>query len=281
MRKEVLGKGLEALIPKKKKPEEDFVYLSVDEIKPSQFQPRKCFNRKDLAELAQSIKEKGFIQPILVRPDSRGGYEVVAGGRRLEAANLLGRKEIPALIKDFDNKDSFIAAIVENLQRKNLNPLEEAEALERLRREFNFSLDEISQFLSKDKATIANTIRLLKLPDKIKKALEEGLLNRSQARTILSFKGSAAQEKVFYKILQKGLTVRDVEKQAAKKKNQPKINPFIAEAENKLQQILGTKVIISNNKKNKGKIIIQYYSLEDFERIVKKIEPSKGGKSSF
>ncbi len=272
MGKKVLGKGLDALIPKKKvSGDEQFVYLPVDKVQPNQFQPRNHLNQKDLSELTLSIKEKGFIQPILARPIGGDAYEVVAGGRRLEAAKLLGRKEIPAVIRDLDNKDAFISALVENLQRKDLNPLEEAQALERLRSEFNFSLDEIAQFLSKDKATVANTIRLLKLPEKIKKALKERLINRSQARTILSFKSKPQQEKIFYKILQKGLTVRDVEKQAAKRSQKRRVDPFVLEAEEKLQARLGTKVRITQSKSKKGKIIIQYYSLDDFERIIKKI----------
>jgi len=273
MGKKVLGKGLEALIPKKKVlgNGENFIHLSVNKVQPNQFQPRKQFNQKDLSELTQSIKEQGFIQPILARCVGDDVYEVVAGGRRLEAAKLLGRKEIPAIIKDLDNKDSFIAAIVENLQRTNLSPIEEAEALERLREEFNFSLDEIAKLLGKDKTTVLNTIRLLKLPAKIKKALEEKLINRSQARTILSFKSQAQQEKIFYKILQKGLTVRDVEKKAAKTAKNTKTDFFVLEAEEKLQKLLGTKVNIVYTKKKKGKIVIQYYSLGDFERIMRKI----------
>ncbi len=272
MGKKVLGKGLDALIPQKKDfKEEHFIYLSVEKIQPNQFQPRKKINQKDLAELTQSIKEKGFIQPILARAVGDDSYEVVAGGRRLEAAKLLGRKRIPAVVRDLDNKDSFTAAIVENLQRKNLNPLEEAQALERLREEFDFSLDEIAKFLSKDKTTIVNTIRLLKLPDKIKKALEEKLINRSQARTILSFKSRQQQEKIFYKILQKGLTVRDVEKQTVKKTKKIKSDPFVSEVEESLQKNLGTKVDIKQSRNKKGRIIIQYYSLNDLERIVKKI----------
>lgn len=272
MGKKVLGKGLDALIPKKKVSGGDqFIYLPVDKIEPNKFQPRKDMNQKDLAELTQSIKEKGFIQPILARDIKGEKYEVVAGGRRLEAAKLLGIKEIPAVVRDLDNKDSFIAAIVENLQRKNLNPIEEAQALARLKDEFNFSLDEIAKFISKDKTTVVNTIRLLKLPKKIKSALEENLINRSQARTILSFKSKIQQEKIFYKILHKGLTVRDVEKQAHKKNNKVKIDPFVEEAEEKLQKILGTKVKITSSKNKKGKIILHYYNLNDFDRIIKRI----------
>ncbi len=272
MAKRVLGKGLDALIPKKKMPNGDqFIYLPIEKIEPNQYQPRKAMNQKDLAELTRSIQEKGFIQPILAREIKNNRYEVVAGGRRLEAAKLLKIKEIPAIVRDLDNKDSFIAAIVENLQRKNLNPIEEAEALVRLKEEFNFSLDEIAQFISKDKTTVTNTIRLLKLPTKIKKALEENLINRSQARTILSFQSKVQQEKIFYKILQKGLTVRDVEKEASQQKKTTKKDPFIEEAEEKLQKILGTKVKITTSKQKKGKIILDYYNLTDFERIVNRI----------
>jgi ParB family chromosome partitioning protein len=272
MGKRVLGKGLDALIPKKKISGGDqFVYLPIEKVDPNKFQPRKEMNQKDLAELTRSIKEKGFIQPILARDIKEGRFEVVAGGRRLEAAKLLGIKEIPAIVRDLDNKDSFIAAIVENLQRKNLNPLEEAQALQRLKDEFNFSLDEIAQFVSKDKTTVLNTMRLLKLPEKVKDALKKNLINRSQARTILSFKSKIQQEKIFYKILEKGLTVRDVEKQAFRKNKKTKADPFIEEAEEQLQKKLGTKVKIASSTNKRGKIILHYYSLNDFERIIKRI----------
>lgn len=271
MGKKVLGKGLDALIPKKSTSGEEFIYLPINRVEPNQFQPRNHLSQKELSELTQSIKEKGFIQPILARQTRNNTYEVVAGGRRLEAAKLLGKEQIPAIIKDLDDKDSFICAIVENLQRQELNPIEEAQALDRLRQEFDLSLDEIAQLVSKDKATVANTIRLLKLPAKIKKAVEEKLISRSQARTILSFKSEPQQERVFYKILQKGLTVRDVEKRAAQTNKKTKTDLFVLEAEERLQKLLGTKVKVTHKKNKKGTITIQYYNLEDFERIIKRI----------
>ena len=275
MERKVLGRGLDALIPKKSaamSPRE-FTHLALDRIKPAKNQPRQEVSKKELAELAQSIKEKGLIQPIVVREAEGGGYEVVAGERRYQAAKSLGLKDIPTIIKELDDKDAFVLAIVENLQRQDLNPIEEAQAFKRLIEEFEFSLEDIAHFVSKDKTTVVNTLRLLKLPDMVKEALQKGIITRTQARTILGVEKLQAQEKLFHQILKEGLSVREIEKKArlvsGKRK---KIDPFITEVEERLQQLLGTKVKVFNKKNNRGRIVVEYYTLEDLERIIKRLK---------
>ena len=275
MKKRVLGKGLDALIPKKTTvilPKE-FAHITLDKLKPAKNQPRQEIGGKELLELTQSIKQKGFIQPIVVREVGGGRYEVVAGERRYQAAKSLGLKEIPTIIKELDEKDAFILAIVENLQRKNLNPIEEAEAFKKLMHEFEFSLEDIALFVGKDKTTVANALRLLKLPDTIKQALKEGQITRTQARTILGVEKLQDQEKLFRQILREGLSVREIERKARLSSHKKKkvIDPFILEAEERLQKRLGTKVRILNKKGNRGKIVIEYYSLDDLERITSRL----------
>lgn len=275
--RKVLGKGLDALIPKK--PDmvaaKDFIYVSLDKVKAGAYQPRQEIDERELKELSQSIKEKGVIQPIVIRKSGIEDYEIVAGGRRYQAAKLLGLREIPAIIKELDDKDTLIFAIVENLQRKDLNPIEEADAFMRLMEEFDFSQDDIARFVGKDKTTIVNTLRLLKLPNQIKLAVKKGILSRSQARTILGAQSIQEQEKIFDEIVNEKLSVREIErrvKKVSRKKNS--IDTFTLEAEEGLQKALGTKVRIFNKRNNRGRIVIEYYNLEDLDRIMKKISGS-------
>ena len=274
MERKVLGRGLDALIPKKTAAmlPREFTHLPLSRIKPAKCQPRQEVSEKELRELTLSIKEKGFIQPIVVREVSGGFYEVVAGERRYQAAKSLGLKEIPTIIKELDDKEAFILAIVENIQRQDLNPIEEAQAFKRLIEEFEFSLEDTAKFVGKDKSTVVNTLRLLKLPDKIKQALRKGVLTRTQARTILGVETFQAQEKLFHQILKEGLSVREIEKKARLiSKKRKKTDPFIIEVEERLQKLLGTKVKVFNKRNNRGRIVLEYYSLEDLERIIKRL----------
>jgi len=274
MERKVLGRGLDALIPKKTAAmlPKEFTHLPLNKIKAAKHQPRQEVSEKELGELTRSIKEKGFIQPIVVREINGGTYEVVAGERRYQAAKSLGLKEIPTIVKELDDKDAFILAIVENLQRQDLNPIEEAQAFKRLIEEFEFSLDDIAKFVSKDKTTVVNTLRLLRLPDKIKEALRKGIITRTQARTILGVEKLQAQEKLFHQILQEGLSVREIEKKARLvSKKRKTSDPFIVEVEERLQKLLGTKVKVFNKRNNRGRIVVEYYTLEDLERIIKRL----------
>jgi len=275
MERRVLGKGLDALIPKKigdVLPKE-FTYLPINKINPAKNQPRQDLEKKELDELARSIKEQGFIQPIVVRKAAGGRYEIVAGERRYQASKFLGLKELPTIIKELDDKEAFILAIVENLQRKDLNPIEEAQALKHLVDEFDFSLEEVAQFVGKDKSTVVNSLRLLRLSPKIQQAVKEGVISRTQARAILGADKLQDQEKLFQQILNEKLSVREVEKKArlvSRKKRA--IDPFIVEMEEKIQKLLGTKVKVFNRRNNRGRIVIEYYNLDDLERVLARIK---------
>lgn len=269
MNKKVLGKGLEALIPEKEK-KEDLVYLPIEKIIPSDFQPRQDIDPKELEELKNSIKEKGILQPILVRKH-KDKYEIIAGHRRYFAAKSLGISELPTIIKELSDQEVLIFALVENLQRKDLNPIEEAISFKRLYEEFNLTYEEIARLVNKDKTYIANALRLLSLPGEIQEGLKKGIISKTQARTILGLKEASQQKELFYKIIKEGLSVREIEEKVRRKRKKSKISPFISEVEKKIMQALGTKVRIIHKKNNQGRIIIEYYNLNDLERITKKI----------
>jgi ParB family transcriptional regulator, chromosome partitioning protein len=270
----VLGKGLDALIPQKiAVAPKEYTHLPLAKIIPGRYQPRQEIGDMELQELMRSIQEKGIVQPIIVRKINEDNYEIVAGGRRFQAAKSLGLNEIPTIIKDLDDQDALIFAIVENLQRKDLNPIEEADAFARLMSEFKFTLDDVAKFLGKDKTTVANTLRLLRLPQPIKDALKKGIISRSQARTILAVDKADEQERIFHDILNEKLTVREIEKRVKKISGKKRANdPFVTEVEEKLQKILGTKVRIFNKRNNRGKIVIEYFTLDDLQRILAKLE---------
>ena len=273
MEKKVLGKGLEALIPKKiSESQEEFAYLSLEKISPNEYQPRKKIEKKELEELSRSIKEKGLLQPIVVRKKGEEKFEIVVGERRYQAAKLLKMEKIPAIIRDVDDKNAFLLALVENLQRKDLNPIEEAEAFQKLINDFQLTQEETGRIVGKDKTSISNTLRLLKLPEEIKQALREGKISRSQARTILGIEDEKEQKELFTQVIREKLPVQEIEIRVKRKsKKRPLKDPFVARIEEKLQEILGTKVRISNRRNNRGKIIIDYYDLKDLERITNKI----------
>ncbi|MEI8349391.1 MAG: ParB/RepB/Spo0J family partition protein [Candidatus Omnitrophota bacterium] len=274
MEKKVLGKGLDALIPKKNMLEtaKDYVHLPMYKISPGRYQPRKEMNTKELEELARSIKEKGIIQPIIVRKTGEESYEIVAGGRRYHAAKSLGLNEIPTIIKELDDKNALIYAIVENLQRQDLNPIDEAESFQQLIEQFEFTLEDVAQVVGKDKTTIANTLRLQRLLPEIKEAVRKRIITRSQARTILGMETEEAQRKLFRDILSEGLSVREIETRVQRaSKKRKSVDPFVLEVEDTLQKSLGTKVRVFHKRNNRGKIAIEYYSLEDLERITKRL----------
>jgi len=274
MQRKALGRGLEVLIPKKPtdKKTGEFAYMEVDKIKVGKYQPRSEINPKELNELKDSIKEKGFVQPIVVRKINGGMYETVAGARRLEAAKLLGLNEIPTLIKDLNDEDTCVLSIVENLQRKNLNPIDESVAIKRLMEEFDFTQEEVGKFLGKEKSSVANMLRLLKLPADIQLALKKGIITKSQARTILALERESQQRALFNEILKKGMSVREIERRVRRSVKKVKAqDPFVNDLEDKLQRQLGTKVKIFHKRSNKGKVVIEYYSLEDLDKITKRV----------
>lgn len=281
MENRALGKGLSALIPEKiDLAKGDVVtYLKTDLIKGNSLQPRTNYSDTKLNDLKASIKEKGVLQPILVREKNQG-YEVIAGERRLRAARLLDIKEVPVIIKNVNDQEALVIALVENIQREELNPVEEAEAYRKLIEEFKYTQETVAQSVGKERSTITNTLRLLKLPAEIIKSIYQGNLSFGHARTLLGVDHSNEQIRLFHLTLKKELSVRELEnlvKSSQEKggkrreRNPIKSNHEITALEEDLQRILGTKVRILSQKK-RGKIVIEYYSPDDLERIMRLIK---------
>lgn len=284
MNRKALGKGLKALIPDFEQgvPEEvptpsGSRELLIDEIVPNRLQPRKHFDDEKLGELAHSIREKGVLQPVIVQK-SQEGYELVVGERRWRASKKAGLKKIPAIIKDVTDTQSLEIAIIENLHRQDLNPIEEAEAYRRLGDEFGLTQEKIAQSVGKNRASVANTLRLLKLSRNVKEDLIAGRLTMGHARALLGLESESAVEKLRRDILNRDLTVRQTEARVAgAAKNSPKRakmpkDIFLKELEKDLGRTLGTKVEIHPQKKG-GKVVIAYYSNEDLDRIRDRIVP--------
>jgi ParB family chromosome partitioning protein len=267
--KMALGKGLDALLPEKG---EEIVNLDINRIVPGEQQPRRVFNDSSLNELAHSIKEKGVLQPIIVRRAGDGTFTIIAGERRWRAASKAGLKKIPAIIKDTAPSDSLEIALIENLQREDLNPIETAEAFQRLMKEFDLTQEELATKVGKERATVANYLRLLKLPEEVKELINNGTISMGHARAILSVEGKANQIEVARAIVNKKLSVREAEALAGrtvrtKKKTLRTKDPEIASLEDKLKHSLGTKVKI-HHKGKRGKIEIEYYSLDELDRLL-------------
>lgn len=266
--KTALGKGLNALIPEKG---DEILHLDIHRILPGAYQPRKTFSENSLKELAASIKEKGILQPILVSRTGDGSFNLIAGERRWRAATLAGLKKIPAMVKNAASKDAFEMALIENIQREDLNPVETAEAFNRLVQEFGLTQEELADKVGKERATVANYLRLLKLPDEIKALLYNGSLSMGHARALLSIEGRAAQVEAAKKIIRSGLSVRETESMAKKAVAPPKAqhkDAQIASLEDKLIKHLGTKARLVHKGKKGGRIEIDYYSLDELDRIL-------------
>ncbi len=277
MERKVLGRGLETLIPESARPllekEEKIVNLDIAQIKPSTFQPRANFNPQHLKELMDSIREKGVVQPVLVRP-SESGYELIAGERRFRAVKNLGYTKIPVIIKAVNNEEALELSLIENIQRQDLNAIEEAHAYQRLGQEFHLTQEQIAQAVGKDRVTITNTLRLLKLPQKIQDYLIRGELTAGHARAILALATEEEQLKFCQRIISQGLSVREAEnltkKETLVKSHKRKLlakDHHLAALEEELQRVLGTKVRI-HHKQKRGIIVIDYYSHADLERIL-------------
>jgi ParB family chromosome partitioning protein len=274
MSKRGLGKGLEALIPKVEQKEKGLVLeIEVENLTPNLFQPRKNFNKEKMEELKESIKKHGIIQPIVARKIANG-YEIIAGERRLKAAQEIGLKKIPVIIKSINNEKSLEIALVENIQREDLNPVEQANAFKRLIDEFNLTQQELAEVTGKSRTLITNTIRLLKLNPEIQKNISEGKISFGHAKLLLSIEEEEVQKAVCERIIVNDLSVRDTEhlikniEKAQKKQFKVKnitIERF-PEVEGKLREVLGTKINIVYDGK-KGKINIEFYSKEDLRRI--------------
>ena len=274
MDRKVLGRGLEALISTDSTGVKERIQtLKLQQIQASPFQPRQSFSKEKIEELAQSIKEKGVIQPVIVRALDNDHYELIAGERRLRAVKHLGLDEIPAIVRRVADADVLEMAIVENIQREDLNPIDEAKAYRRLATEFGFTQDAVAQRVGKDKASISNLLRLLNLPNEVQDLLLQNLISFGHARALLSFEDSQKQIQVCKQIIQKGLSVRQIESMTQRKtlRSASRIvnkDIDIRHLENEMQKRLGTKVRVRHGKK-RGRIEIEYYSLDDLDRVLK------------
>ncbi len=287
MAKRGLGKGLgallnaESVIETTTEKEKDVKKIKITQIEPNKSQPRRDFDEEKLEALADSIREYGILQPIVVKLNENGFYTIIAGERRWRAARKANLKEIPAVVKSYDEKSEMEVALIENLQRENLNAIEEAAGIHELIEVYGLTQESVAQKIGKSRPAVGNLLRLLNLPEKIKEAMKEEKLSMGHARALLSLSDEQKMIETAEKVIREDLSVRQTEQYikaqgAAKKtrtltKEEKEIARYIKSLEESLSSELGTKIKIVN-KKNKGKIEIPYSSSEDFERIIKLIK---------
>lgn len=281
-----LGGGLNSIIPQnpdiKKKTEKNKdvsreTLVDIDSIEPNKEQPRETFNEKSIKELSDSIRQYGIIQPLILKRNGKI-YNIIAGERRWRAAKIAGLKEVPAIIKEYSEEEALAIALIENIQREDLNPIEEARAFQNLIKEYKLTQDKLAEKLSKSRTSITNSLRLLKLDDRVQSLIIEGKISTGHGRTLITINDKNLQSKIATKIHEEDLSVREVEElvkslkdkeNTDKEKKKEKDDSFIyVELENKLESIVGSKVRIKKKANNKGKIEIEYYSTEDLERLI-------------
>lgn len=257
-------------------------FLNVTLIEPNREQPRKAFDEIQLNELADSIREYGVLQPLLVQKRNNY-YEIIAGERRWRAAKEAGLKEVPVVIREYSKQRTMEIALIENVQREDLNPIEEAKAYQQLIQEFGMKQEDVASRVSKNRATITNSLRLLKLDDRVQDMLIQGRITGGHARTLLSMEDKDKQYQTANKIIENDISVRETEKlvklltNEPKKKKEPQVEEkdisiFYRELEDKLKSVMGTKVIINKKDKNKGRIEIEYYSSAELERLAELLQ---------
>lgn len=279
-KKSGLGRGLDALFSNSLIESDDSVKsVPITSIVPNPKQPRTIFNEEELNDLAASIKEHGIIQPLVVSEKQDGEYTLIAGERRLRAAQLAGLTTVPVISRSADDQELLELALIENIQREDLSPLEAAEAYKNLEENFNLTHEEISKRVGKNRVSITNTIRLLKLPGEVQKSLLDKKITEGHARALLSLPTAQAQISALNFVIQHGLNVRQTEEYvrslAGEKKpdkpNKADLSPEMKEIEEKLRQMIGTKVTIRQSKEGRGTISIHYYSEEDLESLIRKL----------
>lgn len=280
-KKFALGKGLSALIPEDVAVESDqdkkgTILISLNEIKNDNNQPRKSFDNDKIAELTESIKTHGIIQPLILRKSDDGFYIIVAGERRWRAAKMAGLKEVPAIVMELSEKDVLEISLIENIQRQDLNPIEEASAYKKLLSEFKLTQEDLSKRIGKSRTAITNTMRLMNLDSRVQQYIIEGIITEGHGRALLGIKDEEIQYELSQKVIDENLSVRELERLVKKivegkvkgeNSATSELNPYYKEIKNQLQNYFGTKVNISN-KNNKGKIEIEYYSEDDLQRIL-------------
>lgn len=276
MQRKALGKGIGALIPTREDSSSvKIIDIPIEQLKPNNYQPRKVFDSDAITNLAESIKEKGIIQPVIARK-SKNGYELIAGERRWRAAQKAGFSVIPAIIREVSNEESLQIALIENIQREDLNPIEQGKAYNNLIQKFGLTQEKIAKMVGKDRTSITNTTRLLKLPLTLQDDIEDGTLTMGHARAILSLESPKDQISLRDKIVKGGLSVRQAESMARAMKTEKPLKQkkpndiFIAQYEDKLQKHIGAKIKITGNGE-KGKIEIRFSSEMEFERILETI----------
>ena len=273
-KKFALGKGLGALIPDEiNEDNEGKLMISLNKIKSNIDQPRKSFDNEKIAELAESIKNHGIIQPLILK-ENDGGYIIVAGERRWRAAKMVGLKEVPAIVMDLTEKQVLEISLIENIQRQDLNPIEEALAYKKLLSDFNLTQEELSKRIGKSRTAITNTIRLINLDSRVQQYVIDGIISEGHGRALLSLEDGELQYIYSQKVIDEKLSVRELEKlirnaslKSEKSEKNEELNPYYKDVRDRLQNYFGTKVNLSS-KKNRGKIEIEYYSEEDLERIL-------------
>lgn len=297
VRKAGLGKGLDSLIPEhsvrrkaektEQKPEKNELLLKITDIEPNREQPRKHFDEDALLELSDSIKQFGIIQPLIVQK-KEDHYEIIAGERRWRAAKMAGLKEVPAIIKSYTDREILEISLIENIQRENLNPIDEARAYKKLLTEFHLKQDEVAERVSKSRTAVTNSMRLLKLDERVQQMVIDEMITTGHARALLSIEDKEQQYKIAMQVFDQKLSVRDVEKlmktmqntENRKEKSQPE-NAFIYEnLEEKMKALFGTKVSISHKANHKGKIVIDYYSDDELERLMELFQSIPGAESA-
>lgn len=294
VKKNGLGKGLDSLIANKvnkpsadgtassdeKERAADGVKVNINKVEPNRDQPRKSFDEDALLELSESIKQFGILQPLLVQ-ERDDYYEIIAGERRWRAAKMAGLKEIPVIIKKLSEQEIMEISLIENIQREDLNPIEEALAYKRLLTEFNLKQDEVAERVSKSRTAVTNSMRLLKLDEKVQQMIIDEMLTTGHARALISIENPEKQYSVAQKIFDEKLSVRDTEKLVkslqnekketpadSQKKIDPKLEAIYHDLEEQMKRILGTKVSINHKDEKKGKLEIEYYSQDELDRII-------------
>ena len=279
-----LGKGLDTMIPpvkNEKKSEKGDpakgpeTLVNITKVEPNREQPRKNFDEDALLELSESIKQYGLLQPILVQ-DRKDYYEIIAGERRWRAAKLAGIKDVPIIVKNYTDQEIVEISLIENIQRENLNPIEEAMAYKRLLEEFDLKQDEVAERVSKSRTAVTNSMRLLKLSERVQQMIVDDMISTGHARALLAIDDEEQQFILANKIFDEKLSVRDIEKLVKdlkkikkNKKEEKDVHDILyTQLEESMKQVLGSKVTIKNKKNNKGKIEIEYYSRDELERIV-------------
>ncbi len=274
-KRRALGRGLGALIPgayaAEESPANTLVPLSA--IQPNPMQPRQTFPDAGIDELAESIRQKGILQPLLVRR-ANGGFELIAGERRFRAAQRLGIEHVPVTVRDADDAELLEMALIENIQRENLNPLEEARAYRRLMDEFELTQEDVATRVGKDRSTIANTMRLLQLPEPIKNDIESGALSAGHARALASLASDNDKIDLAREVVSRRLTVRQTERLVKRNGSRPLADTELHAAEERLCAALGTRVRLVSRRDGGGKIEIEYYSLEELNGLLGRLSPA-------